>query len=381
MALLGCSRWLAVATYPVWAEVANARRSLLVSIAVVGVGVQQRLVQLDGTADVVDVRLRGIRLIAAVPVVPVDSDPVDDAIVSRTILGLSWATGSAEVRLVDDISDTSTVVAAVGLRLNYRTGPGAARRCLGRTPFRSGDASHVDCLNRPEQGSRLCRQCSISDATFASNLHHAHTKDRATIDPAIAEHLRQPNLLYLAAFRDGSLKVGTTTAKRATKRLAEQGAWRALVVAEASDGYAVREIEDRATEELGLAQSVSIGRKLDGMASPLADARLTEKLLVVASAVDDLRNRIADARLSAHRDEWVFSNAEASVWTGLHRYPMKLTSGQHDLEVVAACGRMVVVQRVGTADTFIVDLGQLYGVELAIGDYESDELAVQDSLF
>jgi len=300
---------------------------------------------------------------------------------SRTILGLSWAAGVPEVRLVDDQAEVSTLQPVVGLQLNYRAGPDALRRCLGRAPFRKADASHTDCLNRPEKGSRLCRQCSISDATFASNLHHAHTKDRATIDPAIAEHLRQPNLLYLAAFRDGSIKVGTTTSKRATKRLAEQGAWRARLVAQASDGYAVREIEDRATEELGLAQSVSISRKLDGMASPVPDDNLIEMLVRHATAVDELRARMSDKRLDAHRDQWIFPNSDAELWTGLHRYPLKLNTGQHDLEVVAACGRMVVVQRCGTTDVFVADLGQLYGIEMVIGDYESDELAVQDSLF
>lgn len=297
------------------------------------------------------------------------------------ILGVTWADGEPRVRLRDADADVSRLEPLVGLTLNYRTDADTKRWCLGRTPFRKADAAHTDCLNRPEPGGRLCTQCSISDATFAANLHHAHTRDRAGIDPAIAEHLRQPNLLYLAAFRDGSLKVGTTTVARGTKRLAEQGAWRALLVARAADGYAVRELEDRVTDDLGVPQSVSIGRKLAGMAAPVPDARLDAELTLQAELVDALRTRMSDARLEAYREEWHFPDAGDAIWHGLHRYPAKLSTGQHDLEVVAVCGRIVVVQRRGTADVFAADLGQLYGIELTQGDYESDELAVQDSLF
>ena len=213
---------------------------------------------------------------------------------TRVITGLTWASGEPMVRIRDDGSPTSELVPLIGLVLNYQTDRDAPRLCVGRTPFRAADGDHHDCLNRPESGSKLCTQCSISDATFASNLHHAHTRDRADIDPAIAEHLRQPNVLYLAAFRDGSVKVGTSTARRHHKRLTEQGAWRALVVATTTDGYAVRDIEDRVTAELEVPQPVSIGRKLDGMASPLPDHSLDEELAWRADQVRDLQQRMAD---------------------------------------------------------------------------------------
>lgn len=300
---------------------------------------------------------------------------------SRIILGMSWATGEPLVRIADDGASTSELRPLSGLRLNYETGPDAPRRCVGRTPFRKADAAHTDCTNPPEPGGRRCTQCSISDATFASNLHHAHTRDRAGIDPAIAEHLRRPNLLYLAAFRDGSLKVGTSTATRVAKRLCEQGAWQARLVARADDGYAVRDIEDRVTDELGVPQSVAIGRKLDGMAAPISDERLVTELGHFAAGVHALIERMDDSRIHPHDEEWTFPSAQRALWRGLHRYPLKLESGRHDLECIDACGRMVAVRRPDTRDEFIADLGRLYGVQLALGDYESDELAVQDSLF
>jgi hypothetical protein len=75
------------------------------------------------------------------------------------------------------------------------------------------------------------------------------------------------------------------------------------------------------------------------------------------------------------------------VWEGLHAYPARLDSGTHHQEVLQICGRMAVLTRPGTTagsgktDRFVADLGQLYGIELDLGQYEPDQLAVQDSLF
>ena len=221
----------------------------------------------------------------------------------------------------------------------------------------------------------------IVDATFASNLHHAHTRGRGELDPAVLAHLRQPNLLYLAAFRDGSVKVGTSTEARIQKRLTEQGAWKARIVARAEDGFAVRDVEDRVSADVSLPQSIAIGRKLDGMAAPRPDDALDEALAQHTTLVHHVLEVMDDARLQGMEVEWSFPLGNEAVWSGLHRYPLRLQSGAHDLEVLAACGRMVVVERPGRTDRFVADLGQLYGVELDLGDHEPDALAVQDSLF
>lgn len=299
----------------------------------------------------------------------------------RLIIGVDWSDAAPRVRLRDGDAGTSRLQPLVGLRLNYNASPDSLRCCVGHTPFRRAEVAYVDCAKPPESGARKCRQCSIVDATFASNLHHAHTKDRADIDPAVAEHLRQPNLLYLAAFRDGSIKVGTTTQKRRDKRLREQGAWRAVVLARADDGYAVRVAEDAVTVELGVTQSVSIGRKLDGMVTPKPNDALESLLGETADAVRKLLKSLADPKVMTLDEAWERPGSDHADWIGLHRYPLRLDSGSHDLEVSNACGRMVVLRRPGGTDAFIADVGQLFGVELALGDYESDELVVQDSLF
>lgn len=299
----------------------------------------------------------------------------------RVIIAVSWARDKPTVRLRDDEQPESRLVPIQGLRLNYRVSRSSPRYCLGYRPFRKVAVDYVDCLKTPGAGNRKCAACSVVDATFAANLHHAHKLDRAEIDPAIAEHLRQPNLLYLAAFRDGSVKVGTTTEKRRERRLTEQGAWRAVIVARADDGYLVRDLEDAVTAEIGISQSVSVARKLDGLVSPKPDESLDAALTACAAQVGGLLRSRGAGGVEPVDAAWSFPGSESPVWRSLHRYPLRLDMGTHDLEVVAACGRLVAVQRPGSADTFVADLAQLYGVELDLGDYESDELAVQDSLF
>lgn len=309
------------------------------------------------------------------------TEEVSDETARRVIVALSWDRGSPAVRLRDDEQPDSQLVPLLGLRLNYRASPTSRRYCLGYTPFRKADVDYVDCLKTPGPGSRKCSGCSVVDATFASNLHHAHKLDRAEIDPAIAEHLRQPNLLYLAAFRDGSIKVGTTTEKRRERRLTEQGAWRAVIVARADDGYLVRHVEDAVTAEIGVSQSVLVARKLDGLVSPRSDGSLEDALAACAVEVHELMQSRADDGVEPLNDPWSFPGSEDPIWGSLHRYPLRLDTGSHDLEVVAACGRLVALRRPRSDDTFVADLAKLFGIELALGDYQSDELAVQDSLF
>lgn len=268
-----------------------------------------------------------------------------------------------------------------GFALNYCVVGETPRRCLGHKPFRDRTRAWADCDNEPLHDGRLCDRCAASDATFASQLHHAHSKAPGELDPAVRRHLEQPNKLYLAAFRDGSVKVGTSTAPRLVERLNEQGAWIARVIADAADGYAVRALEDRISAELGLAQSVSIRRKLEGLLQPRPEQALVDELDLWAGRVHELIGRAGDERLSPAADDWRFEQADDAVYTGLHPYPLKLDSGAHDIRLLAASGRLVVLERPNTGDRFIGDVRVLFGVELPLGDFDPDPLAVQDSLF
>ncbi len=307
---------------------------------------------------------------------------------TAVILGVSWKTNEPQLRVRYGSEPKSSFEPLIGQSLHYRTT--GKRICLGHSPFRNPAVDYIDCQRPPVKGSRRCDRCNASEATFAASLHHAHTRELSMIDPAVRDHLQQANRLYLAGFRDGSIKVGTSTLDRTDQRLAEQGAWRAELVAEATDGVAVRQLEDLVTEVLGIAQSVSVSRKLDGMtvvsASEAAerDVALSAVLTSSASKVRQLVDHAGDPRLEALAETWEPVSRHHEIWNKTHRYPHALDDGAHQLDVVDAVGRVVALKRTGagaSGDTFVADIGRLYGVQMELGDHGSAEIAVQDSLF
>ena len=214
----------------------------------------------------------------------------------QAILGTEWVDGDAQIRVLTIDQPASTLVSPIGLHLNYRITETPTRWCVGH---HSQSRGYVDCSSRPEERSRTCTTCSVAEAVFASQLHHAHTEPSRVTDSAMVQHLQQPNLLYLAGFRDGSVKIGTSTAVRIEKRLLEQGAWQARIVAEAADGYSVRIAEDLITTSLHIPQSVSASRKLAGLGRPLTDETLTARLEPLATEVTHLLTRQNDSRVVA----------------------------------------------------------------------------------
>lgn len=293
---------------------------------------------------------------------------------------MSWVNSEPLVRVRHEREPGSELVPLAGFALNYTATADTPRLCVGHVPFR-GSLSYYDCLKSPQPGSRTCERCSIVNATFASNLHHAHTRGASELDPAIRDHLRQPNRLYLASFRDGSMKVGTSNQRRSQTRLEEQGAWMARYVALADDGFAVRDLEDDVTRELGFTQAVNASRKVRGLIAPLPDEQLDAALATAAVAVGELIATNNDARIASLDETWRHPKAAAIATRKIYSYPSKLTSGGHDLEVVTAVGRTAIARRPGSDDWFAFDLGPLFGLQLTMGGAVSDEITIQDSLF
>jgi hypothetical protein len=299
---------------------------------------------------------------------------------SLVITGLTWASGGPEVRLRRNAA--ASVLEPLGtFCARYTAGPDSTRWCIGHKPFRDSGVAWEDCDRTPLHDGRTCDRCAASDATFASQLHHAHNKAPGELDAAVLKHLQQPNELYLACFRDGSIKVGTSTEHRLQTRLTEQGAWKARVVASATDGFAVRSIEDRVTVALGLPQSVSVNRKARGLVQPRPDDELVRELNLWTDRVHGLIADAGDERLEAKSVDWSSPLTTNPLWSRVHAYPLKPESGSHDLEFIGASGRVVAVRRPAGPDEFVFDLRKLFGIELALGDETPDELAVQDSLF
>jgi hypothetical protein len=302
----------------------------------------------------------------------------------EVVLGVSWADGEPMVRRRTVNHSASSLAPLIGMALSYRIEPEPLRHCLGHHPHRSGGPQYVDCPNRPLPDARTCRACAIAEATQASNLHHAHTRaDGAMavgVDTDTANHLRRPNLLYLAGFRDGTVKVGTSTEHRVEVRLAEQGAWRAHIVARAIDGIVVRQVEDAVTEALGIAQSVSATRKLAGLVSPVDDQVLEHSLDTRRGDVHQLLAHFSESVVAPLDQTWAHPRS-ISNWSGLHRYPASLRTESHDATVVDACGRLVMISPDASADRFVADLRELYGIEFEPGRFGAPTITVQDRLF
>jgi len=293
-----------------------------------------------------------------------------------------WSDGEPYIRVRRN-GCGSELLSTRGLALSYAIGgDGPTRRCVGHKPLRDPDTPWIDCDNSPLPGSRTCDRCTAVDATFASQLHHAHTRGSGEIDIAVRTHLEKPNVSYLAAFRDGSVKIGTSTAPRLEVRLQEQGAWIARIVANAANGYAVRTLEDLVTSELGLPQSVTVNRKLRGLTSPVSNDALDTRLSQWADGVHRLITELDDDRLSPANVSWSNPCRRDDAWDRVHPYAQRLDRGAHSFTVERACGRAFLVRRPMSDDRFVVDIGQLFGVEIELADdVVPDELTVQDSLF
>ena len=183
------------------------------------------------------------------------------------------------------------------------------------------------------------------------------------------------------------MKVGTSTVANAGKRLAEQGAWLARFVAETADGRIVRTLEDEVTEYTGLPQSVSARRKLRGLLSPVADVELEEHLAAEAQrALDDVvlpnaGDRVTPLDPRLRRVAWRHPVAGHQALGTLIDYPLSVGRGRHDLVLQTAVGRHLIAGRPGGDDHFVFDPAPLYGLWREVGDFGSDEIAIQDSLF
>ena len=306
------------------------------------------------------------------------------------IVAQSWGSGSPELR-IRSLRERSSLVSAEGFSINYRVEDRARWHCPGRVPFRAGLGDYVDCFNPPQrQGSsqgKTCVNCAVAEATLAGSLHHAHLRDPEELDADVAAHLLQPNVLYLAVFRDGSMKVGTSSIHRTEKRWLEQGAWMAVAVAEASDGIVVRRLEDLVTERLGISQSVGIRRKVAGLTSPVADEALSESLKQSVGDVHRLVSELGPAGIDQAEEFWSNPLVGSPAADRLKLYPADPRRDSHHFTIEAMVGRTALIHRGGpnqaevATDRFVLDLGVLHGLELTRGDFEPVELAVQDSLF
>jgi hypothetical protein len=295
-------------------------------------------------------------------------------------LGLHWDEKTPVVRWRANNEDTSQFEQVLNMQLNYRIDLQGKRVCLGHTMMTKTGSRYNECRNNPRKG-RKCSKCSSAEAVYAANLHHAHTKGRDEITPEFRRHMEQPNYLYLARFGDGSIKVGTTTAQRKDRRLQEQGAWQAIFVAKTFDGFLVRTLEDLVTEELSIQQAVSTKKKISGIVNPKNSEKAMEELVAIKDKIHHLFEYSDDYDYELLQTPWENIEFQSSVWKNVHLYPRSLATGAHSLQIIALIGRVAAFTPDGSSDVFVADLDELFGIELEIGVFPTEDLLVQDSLF
>jgi hypothetical protein len=99
------------------------------------------------------------------------------------------------------------------------------------------------------------------------------------INPEGRAYCKQPHVIYLAAYSPDFIKIGVSTERRWKRRIAEQGANLAVIIAHAVDGAAARTGETRIKEELTISdrahesihlQSLKTGFKPDDLLNALS---------------------------------------------------------------------------------------------------------------
>ena len=266
------------------------------------------------------------------------------------------------------------------LELRFRVAAGRERQCVGTVDRSKDGSTRVQC-DSPAASARQCDRCQTKENIAAANMHQAHRRGRDAIGKAMAAYLTHPHRLYVAIFRDGATKVGTTRGLSGGNRLVEQGAWFASYLAQTDDGFFVRELEDSTTEKLGVRQAVDTRKKFAGHLQPLPDQELESRLTQKANEIKKFLTGEVGSRGLLLDDRWSNPRIEDQAWTNLVSYPAVINQGAHEFAIKSMVGRLAVCNRTGFAENFLVDLQPLLTHPLETGDFEIDEFIMQDSLF
>ena len=109
------------------------------------------------------------------------------------------------------------------------------------------------------------------------------------------------------------------------------------------------------------------------------DAR--EKLRKVLQQVETLLLDTQDLEYEILGTDWENETLKNSIWKNVHPYPRNLTEGAHSMEIVDVIGRVGALSPADSKDVFVADLDPLFGVEIEIGEFPTEDLLVQDALF
>ena len=295
-----------------------------------------------------------------------------------THLKVLWENTQPFIQIYDHDSEKITTQSLIGYSLSYQVPTPSERVCVNY-----GDLLQAEKQNRCEKivkSGKKCDNCIREDNIFASQFHSVHKKDRSSISQKILKRMQKENILYIAGFFDGSTKVGTSASNRIQTRLLEQGAIHAVLMAETPDGITVRLLEDLITEELGIGQAVSIGKKLDGLLNPLMRDALQRELKIISRKVKDCISTSGITDIKEITSTWDNEYSSETCWDTIQKYPISLSSGNHDLKVKSVVGRVAALSH-NSGMTLAADLNELLGITVESGKIAGDEISVQAQLF
>ncbi len=295
-----------------------------------------------------------------------------------THLKVLWENTQPFIQIYDHDSEKITMQSLIGYSLSYQVPTPSERVCVNY-----GDLLQAEKQNRCEKivkSGKKCDNCIREDNIFASQFHSVHKKDRSSISQKILKRMQKENILYIAGFFDGSTKVGTSASNRIQTRLLEQGAIHAVLMAETPDGITVRLLEDLITEELGIGQAVSIGKKIDGLLKPLMRDALQKELKIISRKVKDCISTSGIIDIKEITSTWDNEYSAETCWDTIQKYPISLSSGNHDLKVKSVVGRVAALSH-NSGMTLAADLNELLGITVESGKIAGDEISVQAQLF
>lgn len=286
------------------------------------------------------------------------------------ILSVEWKQQVAYLRILED-GDVK-LIELKGVQMGFDDSSSTGL-CIGRM---TSKGVYDPCREPVVPKKKKCKKCLGIEARNVG-VHHVHTKGLGSVSKKVQTKLDQMHCLYLAGFRDGTIKVGTSVGHRLNDRLAEQGAWQAIKVAEVSNGVLVRTAEDAVTESLGLTQQVRMTRKMKGFLEPIEDDLLKEKL---SSYFESIKTEIdwdnVDLKGSIIALPW-----DSTQWENVIKYPHDIKQGSHSFSILGACGKHAVIESLGLDGVkMLLDLNQLIG--LATQKVEKvSQIEIQSSLF
>lgn len=212
-----------------------------------------------------------------------------------------------------------------------------------------------------------CWECLRSDPLLGC----ARCKGIECVNPKAWTYcINTPHIVYLAGFHKGLVKVGTAKKSRLERRLLEQGASVACIIARAPTQIRAKYIEHRIAKEFDIPETVSEKIKIESL--------ISSDIGVQKNTIEHLRKRICQ---NLQMPDIVSNEPVQEYYTTNFDKPITLVDIGRETSVkgtvVFAKGRHVIIENAGTNK--VVDLFKLRGSLIRIGAKTSSSKNLLDS--